>query len=305
MYGTRRQFPYFQCLACETLQISEIPESLSDYYPKQYYSFAPTAEKGLVRKLVNWASGMREASYVLDSPVVRRVFTKLLPPVEHTLLTLASLKFAGARRESRLLDVGCGGATLLHRLSCAGFHRLAGADPFIEKEIRYKTGLRVLKQPIDEVPGEFDLITFHHSLEHLVDPVLALKAARDRLVKGGKILVRVPTISSEAWDIYGIDWVQLDAPRHLYLFSRLGLRQMAATAGLDVLGGYDDSTAVQFLGSEQYRRDIPLVSETSFLSRPKRSMFSPAQVLEYSTKAKSLNAQERGDQLVLILGLKS
>ena len=41
MFGMRHEFTYIKCLKCGCLQIKQIPNNISDYYPKeQYYSFA-------------------------------------------------------------------------------------------------------------------------------------------------------------------------------------------------------------------------------------------------------------------------
>src|SRR5690349_17021613 len=38
-FGFRDEFQYDECARCECLQIAAIPENLSKYYPKDYYSF--------------------------------------------------------------------------------------------------------------------------------------------------------------------------------------------------------------------------------------------------------------------------
>ena len=154
--------------------------------------------------------------------------------------------------------MGCGSGVLLDRLARAGFTELCGADPFLEADGTTPLGVPLMKRYLGEVPGEFDLIMFNHSLEHMPDPVETLKVARDKLADGGACLVRLPTTSSEAWPTYGADWIAIDAPRHIVVPSRPGMAAAAKTAGLSVEETYDDSSFIQFLASEAYRRDIPL-----------------------------------------------
>ena len=52
-------------------------------------------------------------------------------------------------------------------------------------------------------------------------------AAHDLLNKDGVLLVRVPLSSSWAWEHYRENWVQLDAPRHLYLHSVKSMEVLA------------------------------------------------------------------------------
>ena len=47
MFGIFDEFDYFQCFKCRCLQITEIPKNLSDYYPKNYYSYKLVNEKFL------------------------------------------------------------------------------------------------------------------------------------------------------------------------------------------------------------------------------------------------------------------
>jgi SAM-dependent methyltransferase len=192
------------------------------------------------------------------------------------------------------LDVGCGSGTLLQRLARAGFQNLTGVDPFV-KTSSISNGVKILKYEINDLDGEFDLIMFHHSFEHVTDPSQALAATRRLLSKSGRCLIRVPTCSSFAWKHYGKNWVQLDAPRHIVIFSREGFAKLALLAGFDLNETIDDSSEFQFIGSEMYCRDIALMSQ------PFERMFSPKQIDEYRQKAAQLNSQCLGDQAAFII----
>jgi hypothetical protein len=141
----------------------------------------------------------------------------------------------------------------------------------------------------------------HHSLEHMPAPLSTLERVRGLLAPNGVCVVRVPVVSSEAWDRYGVNWVQLDAPRHLMLPSRDGMRRLAARAGLRVDRAADDSTAFQFWGSEQYVRGIPLTSARSRATSRRASPFSRGDLRRFALEAERLNAEGRGDQGVFYL----
>ncbi len=49
--GLREEFTYFQCVNCRCIQIEEIPENMSKYYPSDYYSFnlSPKSENVVKR----------------------------------------------------------------------------------------------------------------------------------------------------------------------------------------------------------------------------------------------------------------
>ena len=114
-------------------------------------------------------------------------------------------------------------------------------------------------------------------------------------------VVRIPTVSSLAWETYRVDWVQLDAPRHLYLHSRKSFFLLANRHGLRVADLCDDSTEVQFWGSEQYRRGVPLSAPGSYLNERGTSLFAPGEMDAYRERAETLNREGRGDQFSSVL----
>ena len=46
MYGSREEFPYFQCSRCSCLQIAKVPDDLARFYPPQYHDL-PAADRRL------------------------------------------------------------------------------------------------------------------------------------------------------------------------------------------------------------------------------------------------------------------
>jgi SAM-dependent methyltransferase len=112
---------------------------------------------------------------------------------------------------------------LLLALRDHGFTRIAGADPLLPRALQYNGGVRIHAGSFVDLPGLFDVVMFHHTLEHVPDPAATLDQVRDRLAPGGWAIVRMPVAGCHAWREYGVDWVQLDAPRHLHI---LTLRSM-------------------------------------------------------------------------------
>ncbi len=301
MFGTREPFEYFSCAACDTLQIVSAPEGeeLRRHYPLNYHSYNVSAQPRVFR----WLTAQQDR-YKLHTGgrLVGAFITALLPDgVVRAVVggdVLRMLAQLALQRNARILDVGCGGGALLDRLARVGFNNLSGADPFIAVDGETPLGVPLMKRYLSEVPGEFDLIMFNHSLEHVPDPVATLKAAYEKLAAGGICLVRLPTTSSEAWTIYKADWVQIDAPRHTVIPSREGMALAADTAGLRVEKTFDDSTLGQFMGSEAYRRDVAL-TDPRFLR-----MFGPKRIWKWEKRAERLNREGRGDQTGFVLRAK-
>ena len=65
-----------------------------------------------------------------------------------------------------------------------------------------------------------------------------------------------------------------------------------------------DSSALQFWGSEQYRKDIPLEVENSYKVNSRKSMFTPRQIAEFDKQAKELNAADQGDQSAFLIAVR-
>jgi len=209
------------------------------------------------------------------------------------------VSLAKLHRSSRILDVGCGSGTFLLALSKAGFRHVQGVDLYVEASIEYPDGVRILKGSLEACEGIWNVIMFHHSFEHFRNPVEILNAAAELLDGNGTIVVRIPMVSSYAWEKYGIAWVQLDAPRHFFLHSPESMSRLAKAVGLRVARVVYDSTEFQFLGSELYLRDRPLFSSGS--SSPDLSTFAPDEIENFRRSAVELNASERGDQAAFYL----
>lgn len=297
MFGTREVFRYFQCARCRCLQIAEVPPDLSRHYPGGYYSHNLDPRRLFAGgALKRWMKRRRDAWAVLGRGLAGRLIAAFMPNKD-----LRKLARVPLRRASRVLDVGCGTGTLLYTLRTVGFENLLGVDAYLERDIEYENGLRIERRTLAEVEGEWDLVMFHHSLEHMADQAAALAQAAQRLAPGGTCLVRLPVVDSWAWNHYGVNWVQLDAPRHLYLHSAESMAVLAAKAGLAVADVLYDSDDFQFWGSEQYAKDIPLRSERSWSEDPARSIFTPEQIADWKKRAAELNREAQGDQAAFYL----
>ena len=300
MLGLRDMHTYFECAECGCLQIAKVPENIQSYYPNEdYYSYdevkAPTGIKGALIKL-------RDRYAATGSCLIGKVMQRFQPHDK-----LPSLRYAKVNLDSKILDVGCGAAHLLHSMKEAGFKNLLGIDPFNEKDIHYDNGLNIEQKSIHDLPikdeagGDWDLIMFNHSFEHVFDQHEVLEKTLKLLKPGGICMIRVPTVTSWAWRSYGVDWVQLDAPRHLFLHSMQSMNKLAEQTGFKLEEVIYDSFAFQSWGSVQYQKDIALHDENSYAVNPEKSPFTPADIREFEELSQELNASKSGDQAAFYL----
>jgi ubiquinone/menaquinone biosynthesis C-methylase UbiE len=204
-------------------------------------------------------------------------------------------------KSERILDVGCGSSP--HRLAAfkrCGFAELTGVDPFIDADTQYH-GIPVYRRTINQVKGEFGMIMFHHSLEHVPDPVAALRVAARLLTTGGTCLVRIPVMGTHLWREFGVNWSELDAPRHLHLMSTQTMNALAQITGFRIRKIQFDSQGWEIAASYQYQADIPLRDAHSFSQEGQHSMFSAARLQEFEAEAEQLNRRSDGGRACFYL----
>jgi len=265
MLGTRDVFPYWECVECGCLSLAAPPADMDAYYPRDYYS--------LQTRSVSHLRALRDFLYL--SPAGFLVNWRRRTDLD-------AIRRAHLNRRQTLLDVGCGGGSLLADLRELGY-KAHGIDPFVSADVYDRFGLRVERKTLAEVTESYDVVLFRHSLEHM--PIDTLALARERVKPGGVCVVCIPVVGW-AWQNYGTDWSQLDAPRHLFLHSRKSFEMLAAKSGFRVENVIFDSNEFQFWASESYRSDVPL----SRAVRP-----SPAQIRTMRRSAAALNRRGQGD----------
>jgi 2-polyprenyl-3-methyl-5-hydroxy-6-metoxy-1,4-benzoquinol methylase len=293
-FGLGEEFLYFQCSDCGCLQIKDIPKEMSRYYPSDYYSIADAPEK---YSLIGHMIGRARTRYaIFNKGIVGKLLYSRFP---HS--ALRSLSHVNVTTESRILDVGCGSGNTLYSMRLYGFKNLLGIDPYIDHDIAYANGLKVLKKDIFEVEGKFEVIMFHHSFEHIDKPVETVKAITNLLMPGGICIIRIPVVDSWAWEEYGTSWFQIDAPRHFFLHSKKSMDVLAKKAGLKINKIVYDSRENQFWISEQYKKDTPQKAENSYFVNCEKSIFTKSQMMEFKRKAQKLNLEQKGDQAVFYL----
>jgi len=295
MFGFRDEFKYFQCPQCECLQIAEVPENLSKYYPDNYYSFnvktSADTKKGLKEKMMIERNRSAALGTGLVGFLLNRVYpTEIFDP----------LRIAGLKKDNSILDVGCGNGKLLFMLQEMGCTDLTGVDPFLDEDI-IKKGVNIYKKFITEVEGKWDFIMLNHSFEHMDNPLETFRKIYDLLNEEGTCMIRIPVASSYAWEKYRENWVQLDAPRHIFLHSGKSMELLAEQAGLKITNIFYDSGAFQFWGSEQYKKDIPLVSSESHSFRKDEAIFTKDQINRFHKEAIRLNKEKKGDMCAFYL----
>jgi SAM-dependent methyltransferase len=201
----------------------------------------------------------------------------------------------GGFRGASLLDVGSGNGELLSSLARVGFDRMLGIDPFGPEASDPGLSIELRRSGLEATDRQFDFVIFNHSIEHVPDPKQALEAIESALTPRGAVLIRTPLADSRAFRNYGVNWIQLDPPRHTVIQTRKSIGVMIGELPFKLVEVIYDSNAFQIWGSELARSNIPLRRVDS---KEVRSRFN-LRMLE--REAQELNSKSVGDQAAFIL----
>jgi len=284
--GLREDFSYGVCSNCGCIQIMEVPSQLEKYYPDYYGPF--NAKAPLLRKLPFFkrlVKGIR----------IKRKYKQ----GDVTLLNY--LKPIGTNTRAKILDIGCGNGVLICHLYNLGFYNVEGVDKFLPQEIDYGHGVKVMKKDLPEFKSKnYDVLMMHHVLEHIAEQAEILNECHRLLKDTGSLLVRVPVVG-EAYKIYSEEWVQLDAPRHLFIHTLKSMTILAQKTGFKIQEVIYDSGSFQFTGSEMYKKGIPLFDPVSQKPNDREQYFSKKEIDDFEKLAVRLNENGTGDQAIFYL----
>ena len=137
-------------------------------------------------------------------------------------------------QRGRLLDVGCSIGTLMsvaRELDWEG----EGLEPNPKAaNLARKQGLPIhegffTEERVRELPGGYQCVVMSDVIEHISDPVEALRLASELLGPGGFLLVSTPNLAS-----FWCRKFQLKPVEHLFLFSSENLRTLLERLGLKI-----------------------------------------------------------------------
>jgi len=294
MFGLDESFDYLECSECGCLQIIEFPRNMGKYYPEDdYYSFKMGNSNFFVKTLVN----KRNEYCLLKNSFWGKILNKFFPNDYFSILGDLTIE-----RNSTILDVGCGYGKFLRNLSELNFKNLFGIDPYLKEEVHTKN-LNIIKKTIHQLSDDekFDIIIFNHSFEHIKEQRETLKRAYELLSPDGCCIISMPVKTDYIWNRYGVDWVQIDAPRHFFIHTTKSFQFLSEKVNFSIKRIIFNSTEFQFVGSKQYKKGIPLLADNSYLINPRKSIFSSEDIRKFKKKAKILNKKSIGDQAIFIL----
>jgi len=174
------KFKYYQCLNCQSLFPNIDNINLKEFYKTNYRHLPKLIEK---------------------------IIIKLNFFFQNTLL-----KILFKNKSISILDVGCGNGDYLNQLSKK--YKKTGIDIKIDNKKSKLIQADFLKYKFSK---KFDVINFSHSLEHLINPQLAITRAHSLLNKNGVVIISLPVVDSYSFIINPKKAFHLDPPRHIFI----------------------------------------------------------------------------------------
>jgi SAM-dependent methyltransferase len=167
-----------------------------------------------------------------------RLIARILP--SRAAIVAREIRHLPFKREGRLLDVGCGNGDFVRQMAALGWDA-EGLDPDPSAVTAGgRSGVKITQGTLADLDldlhaGVFDAITLSHVIEHVHDPAGDLRRIRSLLSSGGLVWIATPNLEALGLRRFGRDWVNLDPPRHLVLFTRASLERIVRDAGLEPL----------------------------------------------------------------------
>jgi SAM-dependent methyltransferase len=201
-----------------------LPEDLGIAYANYYTHVASTPNQrpswlkrsSIFIKRGYWAI---EYGYMnAHTTVLARMLGRLLYLSHiHRRETDAEVRFLPAMPQGFLLDVGCGSGDWLVAMQARGW-RVEGID---------------FDQAYPD--NQFDVITMHHVIEHLPDPIHTLKECLRILKPGGQLVLFTPNCISLSHRLFKASWRGLEPPRHIHIFSPSAMVSLLKQTGYSQL----------------------------------------------------------------------
>ncbi|MFA6181997.1 methyltransferase domain-containing protein [Acidithiobacillus sp.] len=233
------QWSLYQCSTCGAAYLDPRPTqatiaiAYSAYYTHDEVNDIPSGRLGLFkRSLRNGYLNARYQAHFRPTWGIGRRITRLLPQKRWVDEGVRHLPTTG--NPGVLVDIGCGNGQFLHTAMQLGWDAWGiDLDPKAV-EAAQKTGATVIQGgfPDTGLPsGHFDIVTLNHVIEHVHNPLAAFQEAFRVLKPGGKIWIATPNLESFGHARFGSNWLALDSPRHLVLFTHHSMEKAMISAG--------------------------------------------------------------------------
>lgn len=227
-------FSVLKCSDCGLLYTDPQPslEVIAQYYEEDYSSWHLTSSRG-----THFGSAWHRWTFCHhfgypqfcdELPFFKRLFTRAMSYFHSETAVVPR-----GLRGGRLLDVGCGSGQFLGLMAHLGWS-VTGVEPSPKacQMAAARWGIKPINGWIEDVKdGSFDVVSMIGVIEHLHDPLDALRKVRQLLGPNGSLLLTTHDIPGPGPRLFGKKWVGWEVPQHLYFFDRSTMTSMLKKAG--------------------------------------------------------------------------
>lgn len=258
--GFPGEFRVVRCPECGFMWTNPRPtaESIGFYYPDHYGPYESTKVSRDNPKFPS-KSWLRSWGH--------RIFetnTTRIPPL----------------RPGRMLEIGCASGVFLHRMESMGWE-VEGIE-FSEQaaDSARSLGYSVFNGTIEDAPERdkpYDLVVGWMVLEHLHEPLIALKKLNRWVKSRGWLVVSVPNAGAMEFKAFRERWYALHLPNHLYHFTPRTLNMLLERGGWKIVRILHQRTLGNLIPSIGYwLRDNKVMDGLSekLIAYPERAVFT-------------------------------
>lgn len=298
---------------CGTLWLDPMPEEAdlpklyAGYYTHQPAALSPPPDDPLRTLLGRVRAAYLHAHYGYE-PLSSSWVDKLLGLAAYLYpawkdCLQSSVFHLHAKPGGCLLEVGCGSGAALQSMQQKGW-RVTGLD-FDEGAVSNarSKGLDVRQGQLSAqgfADESFDAVVMSHVIEHVPSPVELLVECRRILKKGGVLVALTPNACSSVHKHYGRNWRGLETPRHLQIFTRNSLANIAGRVGyahvetFTTMNGfvYQDLASSELAAGERH----VMGGHVSLVRR----ILSHVKALGLGWRRVVLTSENAGEELVLV-----
>ncbi|MDX1761986.1 MAG: class I SAM-dependent methyltransferase [Christiangramia sp.] len=190
------------------LKTEPVPEDLSKYYESE--------------------------EYISHTDSTRNLQDRVYQIVKSYMLSKKAKWIRRNIKHGNILDFGAGTGEFLNKMK-SYYWNVEGVEPNkLARELGVLKGLN-LKADLSKISDkEFDVISLWHVLEHLPDFENKIQEFQNLLNDNGILVIAVPNYNSYDAKFYKENWAAWDVPRHLWHFSRNGIKEKFLELGFEL-----------------------------------------------------------------------
>lgn len=214
LHGLPGEFRVIRCRACGLMRTDPrpTPETMDFYYPEEYGPYQSTHVR-----MNSEASGLRQRINFLAKRIIN-----------------LRIDCVPSLTPGRMLEIGCAAGAFLHRMAKLGWdvEGIEFSEP--AADAARSLGYRVQCSTLETAPAPaqtYDLIVGWMVIEHLHEPIVALRKLHSWTKPGAWLVISVPNAAAWEFAFFKDAWFALQLPNHLYHLTPQSLEKLLERGG--------------------------------------------------------------------------